>query len=165
MLPISLSLVFDNSKNKNTILPLPLKFQASSHLLWLYNLVCRTYGKPQRQIFSCRRSYDLSFYRQKTQKKQKPKVPESLLKKRKQNEEARARHVKSNLLAKKVTLMHQENVSHVARKPVPVLGFQTRSDTNWDVRRCERLEISGFGRSWSRENKGSDHQLYGLLRS
>ena len=42
------------------------------------------------------------FFRQKTQKKQKPKVPESLLKKRKQNEESRARHLKSNLLAKKV---------------------------------------------------------------
>ena len=34
------------------------KFQASSHLLWLYSLVCVGQGrKPQRQVFSRRDSY------------------------------------------------------------------------------------------------------------
>ena len=37
---------------------LNLKFQASSHLLWLYSPVCvGSGGKPRRPVFSCRGSY------------------------------------------------------------------------------------------------------------
>ena len=39
---------------------LNLKFQASSHLLWLYSPVCVGPGrKPRRQVFSQRSSYNL----------------------------------------------------------------------------------------------------------
>ena len=39
-------------------------------------------------------------------KKQAPKVPETLLKRRKKNEQARAKQVKANLAAKKVMKSH-----------------------------------------------------------
>ena len=43
------------------------KFQASSHLLWLYSLVCVGPGwKPQRPVFSQRGSYYLSLIVKKT---------------------------------------------------------------------------------------------------
>ena len=36
------------------------KFQASSHLVWLYSLVCvGPGGKPRRLVFSCRGSFDI----------------------------------------------------------------------------------------------------------
>ena len=44
----------------STIPPLP-KFQASSHLLWLYSLICVGPGRePQRLVFSQQGSYESS---------------------------------------------------------------------------------------------------------
>ena len=43
------------------LLPIYMKFQASSHLLWLYSPVCVRPGrKPRRPVFSQRGSYFIS---------------------------------------------------------------------------------------------------------
>ena len=93
------------------------KFQASSHLVWLYSLVCVGPGrKPRRPIFSQRDSYNENITAEET-------IPQML---------------SGRVIAPFHPNPQQHNEHHCSLNMSRVMknqsfGFLTRSDTNWAV--------------------------------